>query len=166
MMKMPFNQHMMRLLKRSDSHPILKLAKDEEHSMKECQEVKNFKLSYFQNETLFSSQLFQRTVQVIKEKIMYHKIAKEEIEKRATALEVLKKYQMKEMAEMNLEKKKLQENAENLAEKYEEIKEKQEMLLKRFYNLNLFKKYFNLNIIFFQVCQITCIHSHEERSFI
>ncbi|XP_044763811.1 nuclear pore complex protein Nup88 isoform X2 [Coccinella septempunctata] len=113
MMKMPFNQHILKLLKKADSHPILKLSKNEEHSLKECHE------------------LFQRTVLIFREKIKCHQIAREEIEKRATALAVFKDYQLKELANMNHEKRSLQETAENLAEKYEEIKENQEKLLKR-----------------------------------
>ncbi|XP_045466855.1 nuclear pore complex protein Nup88 [Harmonia axyridis] len=113
MINMPFNQHILKLLKRADSHPILKLSRYEEHSMKECNE------------------LFQRTVLIFKEKIKCHQIAREEIEKRATALAVFKDYQLKELDYMNREKKTLQEKAESLAEKYEEIKEHQELLLKR-----------------------------------
>lgn len=57
--------------------------------------------------------------------------AREEIEKRVKALQMLKKYQQEQVVKMCGEKQELKEKAEALAEKYEDIKEKQEGLMKR-----------------------------------
>lgn len=57
--------------------------------------------------------------------------AREEIEKRVKALQMLKKYQQEQIVKMCDEKQELTEKAEALAEKYEDIKDKQEALMKR-----------------------------------
>lgn len=57
--------------------------------------------------------------------------AREEIEKRVKALQMLKKYQQEQIVKMCTEKQELTEKAEALAEKYEDIKDKQETLMKR-----------------------------------
>ncbi|KAL3270648.1 hypothetical protein HHI36_021177 [Cryptolaemus montrouzieri] len=112
-LKMPFDQYIHNLLKKAESHPIIKLSRNEEHSLKECHE------------------LIQKTAQIFQEKFKCHTKAREEIEKRAIALKMLKEYQLKELDNMNKERRSLQEKAESLAEKYEDIREKQEVLMKR-----------------------------------
>lgn len=57
--------------------------------------------------------------------------AHEEIEKRIKALQMLKKYQQEQVVRMFGEKQELTEMAESLAEKYEDIKDKQDALMKR-----------------------------------
>lgn len=47
------------------------------------------------------------------------------------ALQMLKKHQTNEIQRLNIMKQSMQENAERLAEKYEDIKDKQEELTKR-----------------------------------
>lgn len=58
--------------------------------------------------------------------------ASEELEKRAHTLSLLKKAQKMDLDEMNSSKEELRLKAEHLAEKYEDIKDKQDELLKRF----------------------------------
>ncbi|KAK9887293.1 hypothetical protein WA026_021601 [Henosepilachna vigintioctopunctata] len=113
MLKVPFEHFIRNLLKKAESQPIMKLSSHDEHSLKECHE------------------LIQKTAQVFKEKLKYQTIVMDEIEKRSKALQVCSDYQLEELENMHREKCLLQENAEALAEKYEDIREKQEMLLKR-----------------------------------
>lgn len=53
------------------------------------------------------------------------------MEKRIQTLNMLKKNQQKEIERMTSEKDVLQEKASNLAEKYEDIKDRQDELLKK-----------------------------------
>lgn len=54
-----------------------------------------------------------------------------EIEKRVKALKLVKNHQINELDKLSQDKRRLQDKAENLAEKYEDIKDKQEELTKR-----------------------------------
>lgn len=57
---------------------------------------------------------------------------REELEKRVTALQLVKTQQLKEIERLTVEKQETKEMAEKIAEKYEDIKDKQEELTKRF----------------------------------
>lgn len=77
-------------------------------------------------------QLLQRASQVFRESYFpTHEEARLELEKRVKALILLKHYQQNEILKMTQEKQKLQDKAGYLAEKYEDIKDKQEDLTKR-----------------------------------
>lgn len=71
--------------------------------------------------------------------------ASEELEKRAHTLSLLKKAQKIDLDKMNSSKEELRLKAEHLAEKYEDIKDKQDELLKRFNHSN-FPHFRNLNL--------------------
>lgn len=60
-----------------------------------------------------------------------HNKAREEIEKRLKTLTKLKEIQKGDMERLSKEKLILQEKAESIAEKYEDIKDKQEEMSKR-----------------------------------
>ncbi|XP_044260478.1 nuclear pore complex protein Nup88 isoform X2 [Tribolium madens] len=113
MLREPFDINIQKLLKRSSNQPILKLGGDGKHSQKECHE------------------LLQRASQVFREYFENHTRAREEIEKRVKALQMMKDFQLKQIQRMIAEKHDLQSKAENLAEKYEDIKDKQDEIMKR-----------------------------------
>lgn len=74
----------------------------------------------------------QRTAQVFREEYFKnHTKAREELEKRIQALTMMKSNQQKELKRMLNEKEVLQDKASSLAEKYEDIKDKQDEILKR-----------------------------------
>ncbi|KAK4878084.1 hypothetical protein RN001_010590 [Aquatica leii] len=114
MLSEPFDMHIYKILKQASSQPILKLSQGENHTQQECYE------------------LLQRTSKVFREEYFKHyDKAREEIEKRAKVLQMLKNYQTGEIQKIMEEKQNLQQKAEDLAEKYEDIKDKQETLTKR-----------------------------------
>ncbi|KAJ3651979.1 hypothetical protein Zmor_017982 [Zophobas morio] len=113
MLRDPFDHNIQKLLRRSSNQPILKLGGEGKHSQKECYE------------------LLQRASQVFREYFENHARAREEIEKRVKALQMMKEFQLKQIDNMNAEKHALREKAENLAEKYEDIKDKQDEMMKR-----------------------------------
>ncbi|KAJ8916052.1 hypothetical protein NQ315_010920, partial [Exocentrus adspersus] len=118
MLNEPFDQYIQKILKKSVTQPVLKLSSATNQSPEQCYE------------------LLQRAAQVFREEYFkQHTKAREEIEKRVQTLNMLKKNQQKEIDRMNSEKDILQEKASNLAEKYEDIKDKQDELLKRCENL-------------------------------
>lgn len=81
---------------------------------------------------LFFFKLLQRTAQVFREEYFKnHQKAREELEKRIQMLNMMKKNQQKELDNMMRERDELQESASNLAEKYEDIKDKQDELFKK-----------------------------------
>ncbi|KAJ8932272.1 hypothetical protein NQ314_014798 [Rhamnusium bicolor] len=114
MLKEPFDQYIQKILKKVPTQPVLKLSSSENQSQEQCYE------------------LLQRASQVFREEYFkHHTKAREEIEKRIQTLNMLKKNQQKEIARMDGEREILQEKASSLAEKYEDIKDKQDELLKK-----------------------------------
>ncbi|GLV38395.1 members only [Carabus blaptoides fortunei] len=114
MLNEPFDIYIKKWLRADVNQPILKLSEDSEPSAKDCYEILSRATQIFRDEH------FKK----------YDKI-REEIEKRIRALQMLKKYQSNEIQRINVLKQSMQENAERLAEKYEDIKDKQEELTKR-----------------------------------
>ncbi|XP_068901056.1 nucleoporin 88 isoform X2 [Tenebrio molitor] len=113
MLREPFDSNIQKILMRSSNQPILKLGGEGKHSQKECYE------------------LLQRASQVFREHFENHTRAREEIEKRVKALQMMKEFQLEQLERMNASKHALQEKAESLAEKYEDIKDKQNEIMKR-----------------------------------
>ena len=92
--------------------------------------------------TIFRSQHFSR-----------HDKVREEIGKKVRTLKALKNHQLKELEYLIEMKKELQQTAEKLAERYEDIKDHQLDLARRYYFYkSLFKdnKYFSLKLICLQ----------------
>ncbi|XP_025831243.1 nuclear pore complex protein Nup88 [Agrilus planipennis] len=119
MLREPFDVYVQRILKQAKNQPILKLSGGN-HTQQECYE------------------LLQRASQSFRENhFKHHQKAIEEIEKRVKTLNLLKNYQLKEVDRMQRERLMLQEKAGYLAEKYEDIKDKQEELTKRCHQLLL-----------------------------
>lgn len=76
--------------------------------------------------------MIQKVAAVFRQDYFPHYVkAREEIEKRLKALQMLKKYQQEQVVRLSGEKRELTEKAEALAEKYEDIKDKQDVLMKR-----------------------------------
>lgn len=76
--------------------------------------------------------MLQRAAKVFREEYFkYYDKAREELEKRVKALQMLKTYQQEQIEKMTGEKLEIQQKAESLAEKYEDIKDKQDELSKR-----------------------------------
>ena len=71
--------------------------------------------------TIFRSQYFAR-----------HDKVREEIGKKVRSLKALKNHQLKELEYLIKVKKELQQTAEKLAERYEDIKDNQEDLARRY----------------------------------
>ncbi|XP_044739035.1 nuclear pore complex protein Nup88 [Chrysoperla carnea] len=113
-LKQPFDEYIKTFLKPTLTQPILKLA---EKSISEPKE--NLELLVRATQT-FREEHFKKLERV-----------REEIEKRVKALQMLRKYQEGELSRLEQEKEKTQAFAEKLAEKYEDIKDKQELLTKR-----------------------------------
>ncbi|XP_001809287.2 nuclear pore complex protein Nup88 [Tribolium castaneum] len=113
MLREPVDVVVERLLKRSSNQPILKLGGDGKHSQKDCHE------------------LLQRASKFFRESFENHTRAREEIEKRAKVLQVMMEFQLKQIQRMNNEKHQVQAKAESLAEKYEDIKDKHDVIMKR-----------------------------------
>ncbi|KAJ8951120.1 hypothetical protein NQ318_021564 [Aromia moschata] len=127
MLKEPFDQYIQKILMKASSQPLLKLSSSTTQSQEQYYE------------------LLQRVAQAFREDYFkHHTKAREEIDKRIQTLNMLKKNQQREIEMMNNEREVLQEKASNVAEKYEDIKDKQDELLKRCENLLLMvsrKKY-------------------------
>ena len=96
------------------STPILKLDKSSEPSAKEMLE------------------LLMHATQTLREQYFpKHDKAKQEIEKRVKVLQLLKVQQLKDLEHLQREKDKIRANAERLAELYEDICDKQQILFRR-----------------------------------
>ncbi|KAG5891444.1 hypothetical protein JTB14_019922 [Gonioctena quinquepunctata] len=118
MLQEPFDQYIQKILKKTSTQPVLKLHSSGEHTQEQCYE------------------LLQRAAQAFREEYFKnHTKAREEIEKRVQTLSIMKKNQQKEIELMNKDRDILQDKASNLAEKYEDIKDKQDELLKKCENL-------------------------------
>ncbi|XP_060532815.1 nuclear pore complex protein Nup88 [Cylas formicarius] len=114
MLNEPFDQYIQKVLKKSSSQPVLKLPAATENTPEECYE------------------LLQRASQVFREQLFkQHSKAREEMEKRIHTLKMLREAQKKEIERMVVQRDELQKSAGDLAEKYEDIKDKQDELLKR-----------------------------------
>lgn len=114
MLSEPFDSKIQRILKDVPYQPIIKVSHIREHSQEECYE------------------LLKRTAASFREgHFKQLEKAREEIEKHIKILEMLKKHQNNELERFSKEKQALQEKAETLAEKYEDTKEKQDLLRKR-----------------------------------
>lgn len=118
MLSEPFDQYIQNILSKASTQLILKLPLKADHSQEQLYKLlqrvaKTFRDDYFK----------------------HHMKAREELDKRIQMLTLMKKNQLKEIERMNSDKEILQETASNLAEKYEDIKDRQDDLLKRCENL-------------------------------
>ncbi|XP_047367265.1 nuclear pore complex protein Nup88 [Vespa velutina] len=111
--KEPFDIYIKNLLKHETSQPITKLG-NRTMTLKECVEL------LFHVTQIFRQQHFIR-----------HDKAREEISKKLRALKALKTHLLKELDILMETKKELQQTAGRLAERYEDIKDKQEELARR-----------------------------------
>lgn len=109
-----FELHIKNILATDVSNPILKLDKSVEPSPKETLE------------------LLTHATQVLREQYFQkHDKAKQEIEKRVKVLQLLKEQQQKEIKQLLADKEVIRRNAERLAERYDDICDKQQLLFKR-----------------------------------
>ncbi|XP_066251754.1 nuclear pore complex protein Nup88 [Euwallacea similis] len=113
MLNEPFDQYIQKILKKGISHPLLKLSSTANKTPEECYELIRLTAETFREEDFKN----------------YTK-AREELEKRAHTLNLLKQTQKKYIDQMS-DSKELRLKAECLAEKYEDMKDKQDELLKR-----------------------------------
>ncbi|KAF5291611.1 hypothetical protein FQA39_LY14333 [Lamprigera yunnana] len=114
MLSEPFDLQIYKILKQASSQPILKLSDSGSNSQQECYE------------------LLQRASKALREEhFKFHDKAYEEIKKRIKVLQMLKNYQINELIKLGKEKQSLQDKAEYLAEKYEDVADKQNGLRKR-----------------------------------
>ncbi|XP_072381629.1 nuclear pore complex protein Nup88 [Diabrotica undecimpunctata] len=118
MLQEPFTQYIESILKKTSTHPVLKLQQPKEGTQEECYE------------------LLQRTAQCFRDEYFKNHIkVKDALEKRIKTLTIMKRNQQNEIENMKLEREMLRDKASNLAEKYEDIKDKQDELLKKSENL-------------------------------
>lgn len=112
--KSEFEAHIKSILAADVLQPILKLNTTAEPSPKE------------------SFELLTHAVEVLREQYFprLNKV-RTEIDKRVKHLMVLKEQQKQEIAQLQKEKEKIRENAERLAELYEDVSDKQQSLFKR-----------------------------------
>lgn len=105
LLREPFDVHIKNLLKRNLNQPLMKLDKNVNLSPRE------------------SLDLISRTTKVFRQEYFTKfQLVKDEIEQRVLMLRSLKTVHMTELKHLENEKSSLQEMAEKLAEKYEEIK--------------------------------------------
>lgn len=109
-----FEAHIKSILSADVLQPILKLDTSTEPSPKESMELLMHALD------VLREQYFPKLSKV-----------KTEIDKRVKHLQVLKEQQKQEIAQLQKEKDKIRENAERLAELYEDVSDKQQILFKR-----------------------------------
>lgn len=110
----PFDVYIRNILANRSSQPLLKLDKSQCISPKE------------------SIELFVYATDVLREQyILKHEKVKQEIEKRVKILQLLKRQQELEIAQMEVDKTQIKNDAERLAELYEEINDRQQVLFKR-----------------------------------
>ncbi|XP_046386205.1 nuclear pore complex protein Nup88 [Ischnura elegans] len=118
LLREPFDSQIKKFLKPQNTQPILKLCPEANPTPQECLE------------------LLGRATQLYREEyIKRHDRAREEAEKRVRTLTALKNQQLEEITRLEDERENLSRAAEALAEKYEDAKEKQDMLAKRAGNL-------------------------------
>ncbi|XP_049793128.1 nuclear pore complex protein Nup88 [Schistocerca nitens] len=114
MLKEPFNMRITNMLKHDVTQPILKLGPQANTTPQKYMELVN-----------------QSTQLLREEYFLKHDQVREEIDKRARTLRLMKERQLKELENLEQEKTQLKQAAEQLAEKYEDTKDKQEELSKR-----------------------------------
>lgn len=103
----PFDLHVRTLLKRNVNQPILKLDKNTELTPQEYLD------------------LIGRTTTILRQEYFAKfEIVRDEIGQRVATLKALKELQLQELRQLEEEKSSLQDMAEKLAERYEEIKGK------------------------------------------
>lgn len=109
-----FETHIKSILSADVLQPILKLNTSSEPSPKE------------------SIELLMHAIEILREKY-FPKLSKvrTEIDKRVKHLQVLKEQQKQEIAQLQKEKNKIRENAERLADLYDDVSDKQQILFKR-----------------------------------
>uniref|UniRef100_H3BFT2 Nucleoporin 88 n=1 Tax=Latimeria chalumnae TaxID=7897 RepID=H3BFT2_LATCH len=126
-----FEKHIRNILKRTSTNPVFLKASEKETSPppQEC------------------LQLLSRATQVFREEyIIKQDLAREEIQRRVKLLRGQKEKQLEDLEHCIEERKNLREMAERLADKYEEAKEKQDIIMNRIKRIvNLFQ------------CQVFCI---------
>uniref|UniRef100_A0A1B0DF47 Nucleoporin Nup88 n=1 Tax=Phlebotomus papatasi TaxID=29031 RepID=A0A1B0DF47_PHLPP len=102
------------ILKGGLSQPLLKLSYNTEPSPQELLE------------------LLMHATQTLREQYFpRHEKCRQELKKRVEILQVLNRQQQEEIQELKMEKKRIRDNAENLAGKYEDMYERQQSLSKR-----------------------------------
>lgn len=109
-----FETTIRKILQSDCTQPILKLNKSTEPTAKELLEL-----------------LIQSTQSVRDEQFVKLDKAREEIQKRVKLLNHLKQQQQQDIAQLLIEKNRIRSNAERLAEMYEDICDKQQMLFRR-----------------------------------
>nr|XP_003702612.1 PREDICTED: nuclear pore complex protein Nup88 [Megachile rotundata] len=109
--KEEFDMYIKKMLKRETSQPLIKIGSE---SPRECLQL-----------------LYHATDIFRKEHFAKHNNVREEIGKKVLALKVMKAHLLKELDTLIKTKKELQQNAERLAESYEDIKDEQEKLAQR-----------------------------------
>lgn len=110
----PFNAQIRKILTSTSSQPILKLDNAKDISPKESLEL-----------LIYATQMLREQY------ILKHEKVKQEIEKRVRILRLLKDQQVQEIAQLQMDKKQIKNDAERLAELYEEANDRQQMLFKR-----------------------------------
>ncbi|XP_059620994.1 nuclear pore complex protein Nup88 [Phlebotomus argentipes] len=102
------------ILKAGLSQPLLKLNKSAEPTPQELLE------------------LLMHATQTLREQYFpRHEKCRQELKKRVEILQVLHRQQLEEIQELRMEKKRIRDNAENLAGKYEDMYERQQSLFRR-----------------------------------
>ncbi|XP_051154402.1 nuclear pore complex protein Nup88 isoform X1 [Leptopilina boulardi] len=112
--KEPFDAYIKQFLRHESSQPITMLGLRQNLTARDSLEL------LYRATTIFRSQHFLR-----------HDKVREEILKKVRTLKALKNHQLKELEYLIHVKKELQETAEKLAERYEDIKDNQEDLARR-----------------------------------
>jgi nuclear pore complex protein Nup88 len=117
--KIPFDQHIKMILKSEVSQPILQLDKTKPPSSQQA------------------FQLLMSSIQIMREKkFIQHDKARQEIIKRMKILELMKNQQKDEIAQLLQNKELIQEKAYKLADAYEDITERQQILQKRIQDIS------------------------------
>lgn len=110
----PFDSHIRKMLTTGASQPILKLDNAQDISPRESLEL-----------LIYATQMLREQY------ILKHDKVKQEIEKRVRILKLMKEQQEQEISQLEVEKAKIKNDAERLAEQYEEANDRQQMLFKR-----------------------------------
>lgn len=113
-----FETHIQKILSDGVSQPILKLNNTKDVSSKETLEL-----------VIYAFQVLRDQY------IARHDKVKQEIEKRVKILQLLKEQQNQEIAQLLIDKHQIRNNAERLAEMYEEINDKQQNLFKQMHEI-------------------------------
>lgn len=109
-----FELHIRDILKSTVSQPILQLDRSTDPTPKESLKL-----------------LMNATHQLREKYFLQHDRARQEIEKRAKLIVLMKEQQRQAIAQLNTDKELIRRTAERLAERYEDISEKQQAFYKR-----------------------------------